>query len=239
MNWFIDRVWLPIFERQGYTALSTLFMAGFFVVLVEIYWRFAQKFDQTKFRNSLLPWILVSGPFRFLSGRLWPESLWNVTPGIFLLICAVFSALLFFTGYDLTRKIGYIISLALLLLSIQFLRFSALSYVSLALIVSFVAIFLLSKLAWMKDWLAWAPHVLESWISSFGVMAGLTELHILAGGLMSVHPILFGLVKTAFLPIIFWFLRDTEASQKTFLGTIILALGFGPGLRDLLELLSI
>jgi uncharacterized membrane protein len=235
-----DRVWDPIFLREGYNPYSTLAFALLFIAVVEIYWRFfAKGMDQRKFRRAAVPFIVLGGLLRFADSRLVTASAFTVTPGVYFLVLAVFSLLYRFIGADTTWKIGTGASAALLLVELPLLGFSRALLVIPVAVICLAVFRLFGRLDFMKDGFAWKPHVFEAWVTSFGVYAGLMEEHVVAGALMGYSPFLFGLVKTAMLPLIMWLLRGTEKKQKLYVGTVIGMLGLGPGIRDLMELLSL
>ena len=240
LDFLKDRIWDPIFLREGYNSYSTIAFALLFIVAVELYWKFfARNKDQKKFRKAAIPFIVLGGLLRFADSRLVPANLLTVTPGVFFLVLAVFSVLYTSVGADTTWKLGIGASVLLLLAELPLLGFSQVLLVLPVAAICPVAFWFFGKFPFMEDGFAWKPHVFEAWVTSFGVYAGLIEEHVVAGALMGYSPFLFGVVKTALLPLIMWLLRDTEKKQKIYVGTVIGMLGLGPGLRDLLELLSL
>jgi uncharacterized membrane protein len=240
LEFFKNRLWDPMFTREGYNIYSTLFIALLFIVVVEIYWKlFAKTKDQKKLRAAAVPFIIAGGALRFLDSRAIPASLATITPGVYILVLVLFTLLIHFFGEDKTRKIGWVICGLSLLVGALFLHFSKLLYVLPAVAFTLVFFALYSRLGIMKDGFAWIPHIFEAWITSFGVMAGLVEEHVLAGLLMGLNPLFFGIFKSLVIPLIMHMIKDTEGKQKVYIGTIIGLIGLGPGVRDLLELLSL
>jgi uncharacterized membrane protein len=235
-----NRLWDPMFTREGYNIYSTLFIAILFIVAVEIYWKlFAKKRDQKKLRAAAVPFIIAGGALRFLDSRAIPASLATITPGVYFLVLILFTLLIHFFGEAKAKNIGWVICGISLAVSLFFLHFSKVLYVLPAVAFTFIFWKLYSKLGIMKDGFAWIPHVFEAWITSFGVMAGLVEEHVLAGMLMGLNPLFFGVFKSLVIPLIMHMIKDTEGKQKVYIGTIIGLIGLGPGIRDLLELLSL
>jgi len=227
----------PLFYGSGYTLYTTLLAALLFVGAFYGVWEYARKFDQRKFRRALFPWMLAGGALRFLDPRLIHSTL-TITPGIWFVIGIPF-LLLSSIDLELAEKTGWLLFAALLPFDYLFLRFSKLLYVMGALMLTVIFFAILSRIRWMDDTFAWLPHLFEAWITSFGVMAGLREEHVIAGFLMRIHPLLFGSVKTFILTVVFYLLRDLKNDEKVYAGTAIATLAVGPALRDLLELLSL
>jgi len=240
LNFLKERIWNPLVQGQNYNPFNTLFYALLFIAVVEAYWRlFAGKPDQKKFRRAAVPFIVLGGLLRFADTRLLPHNILLVTPGVYLLVLAAFSVLYRFVGAEGTFKAGVAASAVLLLLELPLLHFAEAVMLVPVLLITWAVTTLYGRIRFMKDRFAWVPHVFEAWVTSFGVYAGLMEEHVIAGALMGYNPFLFGLVKTALLPLIMWLLRDTEKKQKVYVGTVIGLLGLGPGVRDLMELLSL
>jgi len=234
------KLWTPMFTREGYNPYSTILLAFLLVSFVELYWKFfAKKQNQKKLRFAVIPFIVFGGVLRFLDSRALSPRLLTITPGIYFFLAALFTLCIHFFDYKKTRKIGEVLAVIAILFSLPYLNFSK-SLFSLA-VFPFYFLFtkLYSKLPLMKDSFAWKPHIFEAWITSFGVMAGLMEEHVLAGALMNIHPLLFGLLKSLLIPLIMYLIKDTKGEQKIYIGTIIGLIGLGPGLRDLLELFSL
>ena len=229
-----------MFTREGYNPYSTMLIAFLLVSFVEFYWKFfAKKQNQKKLRFAVIPFIVFGGVLRFLDSRALPPHLLTITPGIYFLLATVFTLCFHFLGYKTTRKVGNFLFVVSLLLSLPYLNFSKNLFAFAVFPFYFIFTKLYSKLPMMKDSFAWKPHIFEAWVTSFGVMAGLMEEHVLAGTLMNIHPLLFGLLKSLLMPLIIYLVRDTKDKQKIYIGTIIGLIGLGPGLRDLLELFSL
>ena len=220
-----------------YTPFTTALVSLLFITAFYIIWKYAKRFDQREFRKALFPWMLAGGGARFLDPRLFHTPL-TVTPGIWFLFGLSFLFLSHF-GLKLARKIGWALFIAIFSIDLIFLRFSKVFYAILALSLSLLLYPFLKRIPWMEDTFAWFPHVLEAWISSFGVIAGLKEEHVIARFLMSKNPLLFGLSKIITIVLAFYLIRDLKGEEKVYTGTAIASLAIGPGFRDLLELLSL
>lgn len=240
LDFLKEYLWEPMVHGQGYNPVNTLFIALFFVGAVEVYWRFfAGKANQSDFRRASIPFMVLGGLLRFADARLFPHSVLMVTPGVYLVVLAAFSLFYRFAGADMTQRLGWLAAAVALLLVLPFLAFGqALLLLPVGAVCVLVS-WAYGRLKFMEDCFAWMPHVFEAWITSFGVWAGLVEEHVIAGALMGYSPFVFGLVKTLMLPLIMWLIRDTEKKQRAYVGTIIGMIGLGPGVRDLMELLSL
>lgn len=239
LDFIVEKLWRPIVERTGYTPYTTAAMAVLFVFAVEVFWKFARKFDQKKLRATAIPWIVLAGLVRFADSRAFPASVITNTPGIFVLMMGLFTFSLLVAGFDRTRKLGMVLSLMFVLVDLPFLKFSNALYIVPIALICFIVKKIYTRFEFMSDSFSWLPHILEAWITSFGVYVGLIEEHVLANILMGINPFLFGIVKTLMMPIIIYLLKDLKGSQKIYIGTVIGAIGLGPGIRDLLELLSL
>ncbi|MBR9689671.1 MAG: DUF63 family protein, partial [Candidatus Altiarchaeota archaeon] len=166
-------------------------------------------------------------------------SMVMVTPGIFFVIVAAFTFSFKFFGPKRTREIGWALTVLMFLLVLQFLRMSKVFWMIPLSAIVYIIYKLYSRLDFMKDSWAWLPHIFEAWVTSFGVFFGLIEEQVLAGAIMQGNPFAFGIVKTLLIPVIMYLIKDTEKVQKIYIGSVIGALGLGPGIRDLLELLSL
>ncbi len=240
LDFLWENVFRPIFQQEGYNPYNTAFYALAVIALVELYWKyFVRGLDGREFRRAALPFMVLAGAFRFLNNRLFPQNFFTVTPGIFLLFIVLFTVLYIAVGPRRTEQAGWALAGLALLAGTPYLRFGRAAYAIPPLLITPAVAYLYRRLPFMGDLFAWVPHIFEAWITSFGVMAGLIEEHVLAGALMSYNPLLFGLIKTALLPLIMYLIKDAEEGERLFVGTVIGALGIGPGLRDLLELLSL
>lgn len=239
LDFLREQLWRPMVERGGYTPATTVFMALLLVLAVETYWKIVRKTDQRELRRAAVPWIVLAGLVRFADSRALPGSLLTITPGIFAVMIVAFSLSALALGMTKTRKLGLLLAGVFVIVDMPFLGFSrALFLVPIGLVFLGVSR-IYSSLGFMSDRFAWMPHIFEAWVTSFGVHAGLVEEHVLASALMQASPFLFGIVKTLLIPLIMYLIRDLESKQKTYIGTVIGAIGLGPGVRDLLELLSL
>lgn len=239
LDFIVEKLWRPIVERTGYTPYTTAAMAVLFVFAVEVFWKFVKKFDQKKLRATAIPWIVFAGLVRFADSRAFPASVITNTPGIFALMIGLFSFSLLVVGFERTKKLGIILSVAFVFVVFPFLGFSNALYLVPIALICFIVKKLYSRFDFMSDSFSWVPHIFEAWVTSFGVYVGLIEEHVLANILMGINPFLFGVVKTLMMPIIVYLIKDLKGSQKLYIGTVIGAIGLGPGIRDLLELLSL
>jgi|GEM_PF-2903262 len=230
----------PIVKGDLYNPLNTAIYAVLFIAGVEVLWKyFARHKNQKDLRGAVVPFVVLAGLVRFADSRWWPRNPLIVTPGIFILIAGLFIGLYKWLGPKKTREVGTTLAVIVLVLDTLYLKFSKALWILPVLIITVVWVFILRKLPFMKDYFAWTPHIFEAWITSFGVYLGLIEEHVLARSLMTFNPLLFGLVKTLLIPVIMYLIKDTEKSQKIYVGTIIGAIGLGPGIRDFLEFLSL
>lgn len=230
----------PIIRGDLYNPVNTAIYAVLFIAGVEVLWKyFARKENQKEMRMAILPFIVLAGLVRFADSRWWPRNPLTVTPGIFILISGLFIGLYKWLGPKRTREVGTTLAVIVLLLNSAYLHFTKALWILPVLAITAVWFFILRKLPFMSDYFAWTPHIFEAWITSFGVYFGLIEEHVLARSLMQFNPFAFGLVKTLLIPVIMYLIRDTEKSQKVYVGTIIGAIGLGPAIRDLFEFLSL
>ncbi|MBR9680537.1 MAG: DUF63 family protein [Candidatus Altiarchaeota archaeon] len=230
----------PIFKGDLYNPLNTAIYAVIFILSVEAFWKlFAKREKQNELRSAALPFIILGGLIRFADSRWWPRNPLTVTPGVFFMVLFLFLGLYKWLGPKKTRSVGVLLSILVLAIDFLILRFTKVFWLVPVLGMTYGLYLLFRNLKFMDDVFAWVPHIFEAWITSFGVYFGLIEEHVLARSLMEVNPFLFGLVKTLLIPVIMYLIKDTEKKQRFFVGTIIGAIGIGPGLRDLLEFLSL
>lgn len=224
--------------RQGYTPAITLAVAVGYALLVFAFWKVAKRWDQKEFRATFLPWLVFAGLLRFADGPLIVPSPLTATPGIYLLVTALFLLTTTFS-LEFAKEVGYVLSIVFGIAIVQVLNFSVWGLVLLSVIPMVASYFLIRQISWMGSPLPWMSHIFEAWISSFGVMAGLFEEHVIAGALMTIHPLVFGVVKTVLIILIFYLIRNERGEEGVFLRTAILTLGLAAGIRNLMEMLSI
>ena len=239
LDFIVEKLWRPIVERTGYTPYTTAAMAVLFVFAVEIIWKFVRKVDQKELRATAIPWIVLAGLVRFADSRAFPASVITNTPGIFVLMIGLFGLSLLAAGFDRTRKLGIILAIAFVIVDLPFLGFSRAAYLIPIILICLAVRNIYSRFGFMSDSFSWRPHIFEAWVTSFGVYAGLIEEHVLANIIMGINPFLFGVVKTLLMPVIVYLIKDLEGSQKLYIGTVVGAIGLVPGIRDMLELLSL
>ena len=232
-----EKLFQPLLYGSGYTPVTTAFVAVLFLIVFYALWGFARRYDQRELRRAAYPWFIAGGMIRFLDPRLVSTPLLR-TPLIWFLLAFAF---ILFANRSLksARTAGIALIALALPADLLFLNFNRTGEALGAITVTFLLYLVLRKLPWMSDISAWLPQLFEAWITSFGVYAGLREEHVLANVLMNIDPFLFGAVKTVVIAAVFYLLKDMREEERIYAGTAIAALGAGPGIRDLLELLSL
>jgi len=238
VGWFQANIWNPIFLRQGYNPYTTLLMAFGYALLVFAFWKVARRWKQKDFRKAFLPWLVFAGLLRFADGSLIAPSPLTATPGIYIAVPLLFLAFAL-SDLEFAKEVGYLLAVIFAIASIQILRMSAWRLALLSTVPMAVSYFAIRNIPWMRDPLPWMSHVFEAWISGFGVMAGLFEEHVVAKSLMSIHPLIFSLLKTLLLVAVFYLIKDEKGEEGIFLRTAIMSLGMAAGVRNLMEMLSL
>lgn len=237
----------PILYGGGYNPVNTIVWAFAFVVFTLVAFRITKKLIDVKaFQRLFLPWIIIGGILRpLVDVNIIARSPFVVTPGIYIVtlaacfVCIAIGKI--FGKEELFAKFAGWISVLFLLAKLPNLNFDV---IALALEACFVVtLFVVAITRIIKqDWLSngynfwiWVAHLFEASATSVGIQVGLVEQHVLAGNFISALGAngIF-VLKLGVLPLVLWLMRDLEDNVKVFTKTFVFALGFGPGLRDLL-----
>ncbi|HDR53312.1 MAG TPA: hypothetical protein ENN60_01385 [archaeon] len=211
-------------------GVQQLLAALGFTLGVFLYWQVARRWDQQKFRLSLLPWLILGGLIGFARLHGMVVGVWPSHPAwSYLLLLLVFTVLAMWKlGH--ARDAGWVLALVFGLASVQVFQFTRVAWVFLSVMPITLSYLALSQFKWMKDVVAWLPHICEAWIGSFGA---------LAGGAGALSAIGFGLAKTAIMPLVFYLIKDEKKESGTYMRTAIMALGISQAVSELVRLLSL
>ncbi len=239
----------PIRLGTGYNPVNTVVLAVLFCLLAVFVFRLLKlwKVKMARFSKAFFPFIILGGIVRSLTDTgIYPHNPLFVTPGIYLVVAAVFLACLLLEKRfkrELAWPAGWLLVAANLVLMRPVHVEVVVATIAVAAI-SFGAVFLtLKKLNWkfMKDRLnqaALAGHLFEAAATFVAIdFFGYGEQHVIAGGLIGLTGTAVSLIllKALVVPIVLKLAQEAEPEERTYLVTLILALGLGPGIRDMLS----
>lgn len=225
------------------------------------------KFDY-RFCIGLIPYILIGTSLRAINSAGLIEGIhktlnplelgyWTFTPGVWFLTFGIVIFGLFLSKFLDERKIipfntvfpviGLCFSTPLLLLLfVNFTNWTGffLVSVSIAAVVLGIA-FLLKKIPFTKklagkfNLLVVSGQVIDSVATGFAVFFyGFSEQHPLSNAVLSIHPILFLVIKVAIVLALLYYI-DSEIKGKNlgeFIKTFLMILGFATGLASVLKI---
>lgn len=259
---FVNQFYIkPIVEGTGYNVVNTLTYAAILIAAVYIILKVLRKLDVDLDRElwiNLLPFVLLGGFTRALEDTGLFSSLGFfqylfITPLIYLLIFfSAFIPLLVVNRLELKRRyIGYF-GLSLLVLSSIFviLRATRVSSFFIALGIAFTGCFLTYSALLLigqdrfRSVVNWSPilaHSLDASASYTAIVlvGGYTEQHVLPSAIFGVLPFfLFIPMKLALAAGTIYFIdSELEGKWSWMLKFMILVLGLGPGVRNILTIL--
>lgn len=253
LRFLYDYLVVPIKEGTGYNIVNTLILALLFYILISVYFKFlkAMKIETRYFFESFVPYILLGGVARSLEDAgvypdRFPEKVFFVTPGIYLVIVAIFTLSLLLERLMKEKKIVRNIGLLLLVFNFIMLRgvrFEVILLTAIIMTFSGMACLLVYKRVGIVleddlSFLSLMAHLFEASATFVGVdLYGYGEQHVLAGFLIGNFSSAFPLIilKAAVIPLVLWLADSLDKEEKTYVKTFVIALGLGPGLRDMLS----
>jgi len=255
MDFFQQYFIEPIETGTGYNIFNTAVYAIILIlslfVLIKVLKRLGVKLDGGLW-TDLLPWIVLAGILRALEDiAFFPHTWLLITPGIYLLIFAgAFASLLIqrYTERPVVRYLG----ISFLTLFGLVTLFNAKNWASLAFtlalalacfLVTFYALKIFKiKILKGKNWQVLLAHTLDS-SATFMALTYLCvgssryfEQHVLPSVLLAgLGNWVFIPLKIAVVLLALWVIdRETDREWNWMLKFTILALGLGPGTRDLM-----
>lgn len=215
------------------------------------------------FAWSALPYIVLGGLMRSLTdagvypGYSWPAELCGttvnlskaifVTPGAYLLPISILLVVLFLEKLSVKREIAAYSGWLLVALNLFALKparteviLGTLAVAAVVFAIATVLFKMLIKLKFMEDIysrLALSAQLFEASATFVGVsFYGYGEQHVLAGlAIGGLGPASVFLVKMAVVPFVLWACEELDPDMKKYVKILIMALGLGPGLRDVLS----
>lgn len=238
----------PIRTGSGYNPVNTVVLAVLFYLLaVAVFWLLKKwKIKMADFAKAFFPFIILGGVVRSLTdAAVYPRNPFLVTPGIYLVIAAIF--LLSIWIEKITRRricwwVGWVLVAGNLLL-VRSARVEVIAgTIAVAGVAFLIVLFALRQLKWkfMQDRLnqaALGAHLFEAAATFVAIdFFGYGEQHVIASTLIGFSGTAASLLvlKAVVVPIILLFAQELEQDERVYITTLILALGLGPGIRDML-----
>ncbi len=214
------------------------------------------------FAGAALPYIILGGVMRSLTdagvypGIAWPANICGtsvnlsraifVTPGAYLLpLSILFIAMLLekrLGKKEIAANLGWLLVAANLFLLKPVRTEVILGTLAVAAVVFVIATILykITKLKFMDgsySRLAIAAQLFEASATFVGVsFYGYGEQHVLASlAIGGLGPASVFLVKMIVIPFVLWACSDLDTETAKYVKILIMALGLGPGLRDMLS----
>ena len=256
---------IPIQADSGYNVINTVVYAVIAVVLLYGIYKLFEKLKiniDLNFFYSLLPFVVFGSSIRaFVDHELVPYNFWYVSPGIYLLIAAIFLGtflLAVFAGkytkvksWKLTFLAGFLLSaFSWVFAAANGLRFQNLMYglaiIGLAVLISAVLYFIFKRFKFTDSvsFLPFPAHMLDASATFIAVdFLGFTEKHPLpatAASLIGSAAIMYLLKLIVLIPVVYYIRK--EIKDKNFANYLLIAiavLGLAEGLRDLLTIIII
>ncbi len=258
-RYFLDSIYL----NQGYNLINTVTYGIIALAALYIIYKVFQKIKFKIDFNLLLaaaPFIVLGSSLRaFVDNGFYQITFWTVSPGIYLVVAAVFLVILF-GSFLLEQKSGvpywqatFLIGLAYAVTNFAFVwnRISwegwlgGLAVIALAVLVSallWTIFFRLDKKIFLEkiNFAALSAHMLDASSTFIAVdfFGGVEEHPIpsLVSGFFGTGATQFFLKLIVLIPAIWYInkeMKDTEA--RNYLLIVIAVLGFAQGLRNLLS----
>ncbi len=260
-KYFLDSIYL----NQGYNLINTITYG--IIALAALYLIYI-VFQKIKFKidfNLLLaaaPFIVLGSSLRaFVDNGFYKITFWTVSPGLYLVIAAVFLVILFGSFYlEKHAKIPYwqstfLIGLAYAVANFAFVwnRISwegwlgGLAVIALAMLVStllWTVFYRLDKKMFLEkiNFAALSAHMLDASSTFIAVdfFGGVEEhpIPLLVSGFFGTGATQFFLKLVVLIPAIWYINKEMKDEQaRNYLLTAIAILGFAQGLRNLLAVM--
>ena len=232
---------------ERYNIYDTL--SYFLLALLVVYFSYKHIFHRIKITYKtacrIVPLITLGAMIRVMADTpLLPRCFFTVTPGIWLIFFAVISLFLLFD-----RKGTLTFALPIPFIAVPFFLLpvkhaSALLYFGFFYLVSAAPFLALGKrFALLRDRFNLAcvlAHMFDATSSFVNVQFfNYIEIHVVGGFLTTLFgtPLVMYGLKLAVLPVLFYLDKEKDRRYANFLKLVIFALGFGPGIRNLITVL--
>lgn len=259
-NFIYKWLWLPIQYDMPYNPVDTTVWSLIFVFAVYLLYEYFFKRYKIKidkhFLLALIGWIAVGSSLRVLEDVEVAKTFWLVTPFIYVITFAIcFSSLLISRFLD-KRKIipywkvwgtvGYVFA-AINILMIPLRNWTGFAY-TLIITLAWLGLFVLLRKILPKLFTWWniaaiGSHMLDASASFIAVtVSGFFEKHVIGSYLaLSYGTWTLFLMKLAVVPLaVFAIDKYCETDlEKKYLKMIIIILGLGIGLRNVLALTAL
>jgi len=235
-----------IFDTLAYALLAILIVYFSYKLLKQL----KINFDY-KTALSIIPFITLGAIIRILADKgVYPRFFWTVTPGVWIIFftLSIITLLLdnkFRTNYKITIITPLVFIIPYLFMMnvvnpeaiVLFIIFYALSLMPFLL--------LRRKYALFKDnfnFAIIASHFFDATSSFVNVdFFNYSEIHVLGGffaGMFNTGFVMYFLKIIVLLPVLYYVDKDkSDKKFNNYLKLIIFALGFGPGIRNLITVL--
>ncbi len=249
MSFFYDYFVKGWSTPTPYNIYNTI--AYFILAVVVTYFSYNYLFKRFRFsaRTALdiVPFMLLGAFVRVLADTsLIPRNFFTVTPGVWLIFFSLISlSLLIDKRYKL--RLTPLIPLPFILFLALIKRVEnpeAIFYFLVFYLLSLLPFVLLRKrFSLLKDdfnLLCIAAHMFDATSSFVNVnFFGYVEIHVVGGFLTSIFgtAAVMYLLKLVVLPILYYLDKEKDKNLVNFMKLIIFALGFGPGIRNLITVL--
>ncbi len=249
MSFFYDYFVKGWSTPTPYNIYNTV--AYFILAVVITYLSYNYIFRRLKFSAKtaidIVPFMILGAFVRVLADTpIIPRNFFTVTPGVWLIFFSLIAlSLLFDNKYGLrltpVLPIPFIFILAFLM---PVENPDALFYFSLFYSLSLIPFFILrSRFNLLRNdfnLLCITAHMFDATSSFVNVnFFGYVEIHVVGGFLTSVFgtAAVMYLLKLVVIPILYYLDREEDRNLVNFMKLIIFALGFGPGIRNLITVL--
>jgi uncharacterized membrane protein len=259
-NFLLEKFWIPIIDESVYYNPYNTFVYALLFGLLAIYvvYPAVKKMDiqiDRKFFIAFLPFVVFGGALRALKDIGATESVFLVTPFIYLVIGGIgISALFLSREIEKRGDISYhktlsLTSIVLLLLSLSFYsleNFEAL-LLETFIVLLWISIGFLALKVFRPDLLRFeftAPvsaHYLDASSTFTALSFGASEKHVLGRTFIEFFgPSGIFLMKTiVIIPVSYYLVTEFEGEEKMFYIFLITALGLGIATRNTLQTIGV
>ncbi|MDD2678999.1 MAG: DUF63 family protein [Candidatus Nanoarchaeia archaeon] len=238
-------------KPESYNVFDTMAYAVLAIVLISLIFKLLKsraKFDY-KLLLNIIPFIILGSLVRvYADTGIYERFFWTVTPGIWLLMAALF-LLSFFLDKLLKKKIivNYL-PVILILFHLPFFKIinpKAMLYYSAFFLLSIIPFFFLRKKAgFLRNNLAFfalASHLFDATSTFVNIdFYGYREVHLVGAfftEILNTGFAMYPLKLAVLLPLLYYLHKDKDKEFSNYLMMIICVLGLGPGIRNFISIL--
>ena len=247
---FLEKYFLYPAQHPGkYNIINTVTYSAVFIALSYLIYRYIKSLGVSIDKNlilSAIPYIFLGVLIRVqVDYGLLQPSIITVTPGVWFISLGLWIIpFLILRKLSITNYQKYMFYFGIILIAILFLFGFKIYLNNLYMLIIYTLLLLPLVIFFIKDspfyFLAIYGELIDALSSYIAIKHGFSEEHVIPSILANISPELFFITKMAVTIMVVYLIERfvNEIDMKNYIYIVIFILGFGPGTRNWLLLIS-